>query len=88
MPFFARNRLSGARPNWHLANSLTRVDLFGRTMPSFSLRGEDTIKTSAGGFMTLILFSIIIIFSYDKSLKVLQRTNPVVNKITQADAID
>ena len=88
MPIFRRNRLSGARPNRHVANSLTRFDQFGRKLPGFALRGEESVNTASGGFFTLILFLIIASFGFDKAIKVVNRMNPVVNKITQTNAID
>ena len=88
MPNFHRNRLSGVRPSWHAANILTKFDSFDRKMPGFTLRGEESISTSLGGFLTLLMFFIITVFSMHKVIKLTNKLSPIVNKITLPDAID
>ena len=89
MPLFARNRLSGVRPSWHAANFFTKIDKFKKkTIPGFSLKGEEVISTPAGGFCTLFLFGILILFASHKSKTVMHRLNPIVNYVNLPDAID
>ena len=57
-------------------------------VPGFTLKGQDSISTPAGGFFTLFLLILIIFYGAHKSDMLLNKLNPIVNKITQPEAID
>ena len=52
------------------------------------MKGEADISTPTGGFCSIVLLTILILFASHKSKTVLERANPIVNYVTLPDAID
>ena len=89
MGLFQRNRLSGVKPGWHAANFFTKFDLFDQLgIPGFNLKGVESIATPAGGFCSVILIILMVMFGWHKAVMLYNRLNPVVNEVTMPDAID
>ena len=81
MSCFAVNRLSGTRPGWHVFNVLASIDQFGRSIPSFTLKGQDMVNTAIGGFLTVITFITVTMFCATKTIQLANHANPTVSSI-------
>ena len=42
------------------------VDIFGKSVPLFNLGGQKTVKTLPGAYATMILFTLMLTFSFLK----------------------
>ena len=77
------------KPSWHAANFFTKLDFFDQKMiPSFNLKGVESIATPAGGFCTVLLFTLLFLFGWHKALQLFNKLNPIVNEVNKPDAID
>ena len=48
----------------------------------------ESIATPAGGFCSLIVITLMLMFGWHKAVILFNKLNPVVNEITEPDAID
>ena len=55
------------------------IDIFGKPVPSFNLDGKDTIKTTIGACMTLIIVILTLAFGLLKMRHLFERKNPIIN---------
>ena len=55
------------------------IDIFKQPLPSFNLKGQGSVSTLVGGFCTMLLFSIVLLYSTIKFLQLKQMANPVVS---------
>ena len=69
-----------------LGEVLKQIDLFGKPMPGFNLRGKDEVNTSCGGFISLVILFITIMFGCLKLSHLMTRKGPTINTYVQTDA--
>ena len=55
------------------------IDIFGKPVPSFNLDGKDTIKTTIGACMTLMILILTLAFGLLKMKDLFERKNPIIN---------
>mmetsp|Transcript_27802 Transcript_27802/g.34542 ORF Transcript_27802/g.34542 Transcript_27802/m.34542 type:complete len:192 (-) Transcript_27802:347-922(-) len=67
---------------------LHKVDIFGASVPSFNIRGKDTIKTYLGGFLSLTILYIIFIFAVMKFQHLMIRKNPLITEFVDKNGIE
>ena len=66
---------------------LKNVDIFGASLPSFTLNGRSAVsRTSVGGVLSLVVLYIIFLFSCTKFIHLVKRNNPTVNTYMRKDA--
>ena len=75
----------GERPSWHIFNSLRGIDLFGQPVPSFNVKGEDSINTVVGGVLSGMVMLITLAFAGHKVVQLIEKTNPVMSELEQRD---
>ena len=85
MPLLKPNRLSGTNPGWHLSNVLASIDIFGKPVPSFNLKGQEKVTTALGGLLSFAIVVILVLYATTKALVMIHRTNPIVNAIDLPD---
>ena len=71
------------KPWWLLSNFMKRIDMFGKEMPSFTLKGETHVGTYYGGFVTLIIFVLTLCFAGLKAVILVNRTNPNISHVRE-----
>ena len=64
---------------------LAKLDLFGVPLPVFNLRGHDSIKTSTGGIVSMVLMFITFLFASIKMMHLVSRYNPNVSYYVETD---
>ena len=62
---------------------VTGFDLFGLPIPSFNLKGKGQVSTFPGGFLSLTIGLVTILFALQKFQHLLQRRNPSINYRTE-----
>ena len=62
-----------------VTSTLSRFDIFGVRLPTLNIGGQDRMRTSCGGRLTLIIMLITILFGIWKIQQMLQRANPSVS---------
>ena len=87
MPKFAVNHLSGTRPRWHISNVLAQIDIFGRNIPTFTLKGQEMFKTAIGGLFTIVMLITVAMYGAKKTQHLINKTDPTVSSTTIPDAI-
>ena len=75
-----------AKPSrWNAQNALIKFDNFGIDIPAFNLNGEKKVKTLVGGFVTVALLCILLIFSVNSFVEMIDRKYPIVQDIKIED---
>ena len=53
-------------------NQFKAVDILGSNM-QFTINGEDTYKSNLGAWVTIIIYSIVLVYAANKSIKLSER---------------
>ena len=53
--------------------------MFGSPIVGFKVRGQSTIKTNVGAFITMVIAIIVILFSAIKFIELKEKKNPVIS---------
>ena len=64
---------------------MIKFDNFGIDIPAFNLNGEGKVKTLVGGFVTLALLCVLLIFSANSFVEMIDRKYPIVQDIKIED---
>jgi len=64
---------------------LKQLDLFEVPLPAFNLRGQESIRTSAGGIVSLVIMLVTFMFASIKMMHLLSRYNPNVSYFVMQD---
>ena len=67
-------------PSREKCSLVKRVDRYGADLPSFNLKGKESVKTFSGGIMTVIILAITLLFAGIKMEQLVMRKNPDVTK--------
>ena len=71
-----------SRPSWHIFNHLTNIDSFGKQVPGFNIKGSSSIGTVIGGFVTVIVLSLTLLYATVKTMHLIGKENPVMSSLT------
>ena len=58
---------------WHLFNFLRSLDLFGSPIPAFNIKGDETVHTIIGGFLSAFIICLTLSFSLVKIVGVFEK---------------
>ena len=67
---------------------LQRFDIFGQTLPTFNIDGKEKVNTIIGGFFTVIIFTIVLLYGITKFIHLESKNNPNVGSFTKEAAFD
>ena len=70
------------KPKWHINNYLQDMDIFGKEVPGFNIKGMHHLGTAMGGLVTAILLTISLIYAMIKTLHLVNAANPVMSALT------
>jgi len=62
-----------------LLSPLLKLDLFGASLPGFSLAGEEKVRTHIGGLVSFVIAYTTLLFGLLKLNHLLTKHNPQVN---------
>ena len=74
--------------SWQLHHLLTSMDVFGRALPTFNLKGRHTVHTMTGGILTCLIGAVIIIYAGIKLNHLFERVNPQISQFTELSVYD
>ena len=57
---------------------LTNFDTFGQLVPSFNLNGRQKIKSWVGAIVSIMMFTVVILFSIIKFQHLIERKNTLI----------
>ena len=61
---------------WQLHRLLQGMDVFGRSLPTFNLKGAGTVHTMAGGILTFSIMIIVLMYACIKLVHLFDKHNP------------
>ena len=64
---------------WQLHRLLEGMDVFGRELPSFNLKGAGAVHTLAGGIATFAILLVVMTYAMIKLLHLFEKHNPGVS---------
>ena len=83
------NKKTGTRPTKPLAGlgtgrmriglALRKLDIFGEPLPTLNIEGKSHIYSIVGGFCTLVITIIVMIFAGVKFEQLITRHNPIMS---------
>ena len=74
--------------SWYMSNVLKKIDLFGRPLPSFNLKGETVIPTLTGGICTFLFICLLLAYGSLKFIDLIEKRNPQINIVTEQDVFN
>ena len=87
MPNITKKRYSGkmaSRSGGRISNCIRDADAFGKEVPSFNLGGETNVNTIPGGFLTLAILLLTLVYATGKFQDLVLGSNPnIYNNIEQ-----
>ena len=67
---------------------ISKVDLFGKEVPQWNLRGETTVNTAFGGFVSIIVMAFTLAYAAQKFYQLYTKANPNISGATILDYTD
>ena len=80
-----KQKSTDEKKNRGLGHVLKQIDMFGKPMPAFNIHGKDEVNTSCGGFVSLVIIFITIMFGGLKLSHLTTRKGPTINTYVQTD---
>ena len=65
---------------------LKTVDMFAADLPKFNMRGEESVKTNIGGFCSIIIIYVSLMYAAHKFNHLVTRHNPQIVSYEVRDA--
>ena len=62
--------------------------MFGRSLPTFNLKGDDMVKTYFGGLMTVCIVFVMIAYATIKFSHLIDKHNPNLAQYTEKNIYD
>lgn len=66
---------------WSIWRWISRIDSFGRDVPTTNIGGNPEVNTAFGGVLTLFIVSVTLAYASTKLIELKDNTNPVVNDV-------
>lgn len=61
---------------WDAQKVISSLDFYGKVVPTFNLNGESKVKTTVGGFMTLVIMIITFSYTISNFIDLTQKKDP------------
>ena len=73
---------------WQTGRVLETFDTFGEPVPSFNVKGQNTVTSRTGGVITLFISTAVIFYAAIKFVHLYTRYNPMLSSYYQDVAAD
>ena len=70
------------KPKWHINNYFQNMDVYGKEVPGFNIKGKHHLGTVAGGLMTTAILTISLLYAVIKTNHLVNASNPVMSALT------
>ena len=67
---------------WNLYKTLGDLDLFKVQPPTFNIRGKTHVSSAAGGLVSLLVVTVMLIYAAHKFVDFMERKNPLIQTFT------
>ena len=71
-----RKREQKKRSAWTAQSVLEEIDAFSEPIPVFNIRGKTSVSTKAGGFLTICVATVVLMFSIIRCEHMISKYNP------------
>ena len=71
------------RRAWTIGEVFKRMDAFGQNLPSFNIKGNDTISTILGGIVSLALIMVVMMYGGLRFSHLIEKHNPNISAYFQ-----
>ena len=77
------NLIKYSRKRWGMEKILQRIDVFGRPLPAFNIKGRSEVNTRVGGLISLIIISTVLVYASIKLMFLIKRHNPQLSSYSR-----
>ena len=70
------------------ASLFEQMDLFRRPLPTFNVKGRDSVPSCAGGCVSLVAMAVVLVYALMKFQDLLTRNSPSVTSYVDRHSID
>ena len=74
--------------SFFMQSFIKRIDIFGKSVPTFNLKGENTVQTLTGGLFTFFMLCVFFTYGCLKFVHLMERHNPQLSQVTQEDVFN
>ena len=67
------SRFGSKNAKWKIGTLVKKIDLFGKEVPSFNLKGETKINTLFGGLITVIVLACTLAYAILKGIHLVNK---------------
>ena len=67
------------RSAWKAQNVLEKIDVFSEPIPNFNIRGKTKLTSWPGGFMTICVATIVLMYATVRFEHMISKINPNIN---------
>ena len=61
--------------------------MFGKPLPNFNIKGRDHVNTIAGGFLSMILYGVVLLYGAIKFGHLVSKHNPQIATYLMEDSM-
>ena len=76
------DRLNGSQPSM-ISYLLKKVDMFELDLPTFNLKGKSKVASVCGGLVSVVIITIMLLYSGIKLTMLVNRENPNVSTFSE-----
>lgn len=83
-----RSRSSRFLRNFLINKTIDKIDFFSKPIPTFNMRGKKKIPSLAGGFLSISVVMVVLLYATVKLSHLLTRHNPQITQYLDVGALD
>ena len=72
----------------NLFSFVTRLDVFGRDIPGFNIKGKRKVNTCLGSFVSIGIFIVMLLYATHNAIILYENKNPSVNQYEVIEYFD
>ena len=65
---------------WHVFSFLRGLDNFGKSVPAFNIKGESSVNTVIGGFLTFAIMTLTLGYGAAGMIDLINKEDPIINE--------
>ena len=65
---------------WHVSSFLRSLDNFGQSIPAFNIKGDSSVNTLVGGFLTFAIMTLTLGYATAGMIDLINKEDPIVNE--------
>ena len=77
----------GKKAGMNLSEEFKKMDYFGRSLPNFNIKGNERRNSIVGGFISLVLLTLVLMYSTLKFSHLILKKGPTVSSYFRDDEL-